>query len=96
MKQAQIFLFFGLLLTACVGAPPLRTYTIARTALESAKKVEATRGSPEIMHKAEESYRQGEFYYKNKDYSSAASFFEESIRYAEDAENRTRLSSRHD
>jgi len=93
MTLAQISSTFGLicLMAGCIGRPPLRTYTIARIALESAKKSEGFRAAPEDMHMAEESYRKGEFYYRNKDYSSAAEEFEKTIQFAEGAENAARL-----
>ena len=90
-RKAQIFLIIGpLFLAACVGRPPLRTYTIARTALDSAKRTEGAKHAPEAMHLAEESYRKGEFYYRNKDFASAADEFEKTIKYAEQAEKRSK------
>jgi hypothetical protein len=97
MAWARLCTGLGLLsLTACIGQPPLRTYTIARTAIQAAKRAEADRAAPEDMGLAEEAYRRGEFYFKNKDYSSASDEFEKAIHFAEDAENTARLTPRKD
>lgn len=97
MKAAPLNLTRGLLLSlifvGCIGRPPLRTYTIARTAIESAKKADGARVASEDLHKAEESYRKGEYYFRDKDYASAAASFEDAIEYAETVENKARLPS---
>lgn len=92
MKVLCGLLLLGL--AGCVGKPPLRTYTIARTALESAKRAEGARSAAEDMHKAEEAYRRGEFYYRNRDFAAAADEFEDTIKFAEEAENTARLNPR--
>ena len=89
-RKCISLLLIGMAL-GCVGRPPLRTYTIARSALDSARKAEGARNAGQQMHKAEEAYRRGEFYFKSKDYSAAAEEFENTIKFAEEAENIARL-----
>lgn len=85
-------LFVLTLLGGCIGRPPLRTYTLARTAVESAKKYDGAKVAPQDFHQAEESYRRGEYYFRNRDYPAAAAAFEDAIEFAEKAENKARLS----
>ncbi|MGE3972934.1 MAG: DUF4398 domain-containing protein [Bdellovibrionales bacterium] len=80
-----------ILCASCVGRPPIKNYTLARTAIEAARKVDGLRYSPEVFHRAEEFYRKGEIYYKNHEYANAESAFEEARLNAEKAENEARM-----
>jgi hypothetical protein len=90
LKHLCLFTLLSLLV-ACVGRPPMRHYTLARTAIEAARRVDGARYSPEVFHRAEEAYRKGEFYFRNQEYSSAESAFEDARVLAEKSENEARL-----
>jgi len=78
-------------LVACTHPAPLSEYTTARTALEAARRAEAVRYAPTDFHRAEGSYRKGEFFFKEKEYDRARQAFILTQRYAEKAENKARL-----
>jgi hypothetical protein len=78
-------------LAGCQTTPPLHEYTIARTALEAARRIEAVRVAPAFFHKAEEAYRKAEVLFKKEDYSEARDGFVVARDYAEKAENSARL-----
>lgn len=75
----------------CAAPPPFEEYTISRTALNSAREVEAGRYASGYWHRAEELYRRGQKQYKDNDYARAKDSFLDSIEFAEKAENATRL-----
>ena len=85
------FPLFILVLAGCQTNPPLREFTLARTALESAKRIEAVRVAPAFFHKAEEAYRKAELEFKKEQYSEAKEHFNLAREYAEKAENSARL-----
>jgi len=85
-------LFASLLLFSCQTIPePVDDYTLARAALEAARDVQAARYSPGLWHQAENFYKQGQYYYREKDWAQAKSFFQKSRISAEKAENSSRL-----
>ncbi len=75
----------------CASAPPFREYSIARTALTSARNMQASRHASGYFHKAEDYYRKGELAYKENDFAVARKLFERAKKYAEKAENLARL-----
>ena len=77
-------------LVGCVSAPPIMDYTIARSALESARGSDAPRLSSGFWNKAEELFRMGEESFNNKDFSTAKELFIQSIEYSEKSENSAR------
>lgn len=86
-----ILLMGALSLCSCATEPPLEQFTIARAALNAARDVDSTRFSPGHFHRAEEQFRLGEKAYRDEDYAVAKNYFEQSIYFAEQAENSTRL-----
>jgi hypothetical protein len=76
---------------ACTTTPPIQEYTLARTAIESARKIEAVRVAPAFFHKAEEAYRKAEAEYKREEFGIAKDLFITARDYAERAENAARL-----
>ena len=87
-----VTLAFALMASGCVTAPaPLDEYNLARTALESARVVEAARHSPGYYHQAEESYRKAKLYYEEREYEEAKVEFVRARTAAEKAENSARL-----
>ncbi len=86
---ALIIIFFCLV--SCAGRPPFLEYTIAQTALKSARKVNSDKNAVAYWSKAIDYYRKGEKRFQNRDYISAKQFFNESIRWAEKAENLSRF-----
>lgn len=83
-----IFLFS---FTACSTPQPLLEYTLARTAMEAAKNVEAVKYAPSHWYQATEYYRTATLLFKDKKYDVAKSNFDLARVYAEKAENLSRL-----
>lgn len=75
----------------CAGPKPYEEYALAYVALRSAKKAEASRYSPGYWSKAERLYREGQQSYKDNTNEKAKKLFMASKKYAEKAENVTRL-----
>lgn len=79
-------------LSGCVTAPPpIEEYTLARTALEAARQVEAARYSSGFFHQAEESYRRATILYSEREYLEAQKEFVKAKLAAEKAENSARV-----
>ena len=78
-------------LLSCVGAPPIEEYTLARTALESARDSGASSISPGFYHKAEQLYREGIKSFQLKENDRAKKLFAKARKYAEKAENSARV-----
>lgn len=79
-------------LTACISPPPpYEDYTIARTAVRAAQEVDSARFASGLWAKAEENYRKGEQAYKDIEFEKAKAFFRNATKYAERAEDATRL-----
>lgn len=84
------FMFLGL--QSCVHIPaPIIEYTLADTAIKSAKAVSAVRYSPGHWHEAEEAYRQAKILYSEREYEQALELFNKAREAAEKAENSSRL-----
>lgn len=85
-------LVLALLLSSCVTSPaPMEDYTLARTAIEAAKAVEASRYSPGNWHQAEESYRRAQVLFEEREFEDAKQEFARARIAAERAENSARL-----
>lgn len=81
-----------LFLTGCITTPPpTEEYTLARSAMDAAKAVEAARYSPGYWHQADETYRRAESLYQDHEYSDAQKEFVKARLAAEKAENSARL-----
>lgn len=91
MKVFRI-LFLCLFLFACQTVPePVDDYALARAALEAARDVQSARYTPGLWHQAENFYKQGQYYYREKDWEKAKSLFLKARQSAEKAENSSRL-----
>lgn len=71
--------------------PPYEDFTIAKAAIRAAEEVDAVKFAPAVWAKAEESYRNAQMAYKDRDYGDAKKFFRQTVKYAEQAEEITRL-----
>lgn len=90
--SCTLTVFFLLVLTGCVAGPkPYSEYSLAFVALDAAKRAEAPRYASGYWTKAESLYRQGEQAYKVNDNTAAQEYFQQARKYAEKAENATRL-----
>lgn len=79
-------------LYGCVSnPPPVSEYSLARSALASAKEAGAERLAPGLWYSAEEDYQKGQKAYLEKDHQAAKNSFLQSIQTAEKAENASRL-----
>lgn len=75
----------------CAGPKPYEDYSLAYTALKSAKTSEASRYSPGYWSRAERLYREAQQAYKENSNEKAKKLFRQSVLYSEKAENVTRL-----
>jgi Domain of unknown function (DUF4398) len=90
--RSSFILVICIALGGCVVAPfPMAEYTISRSAVTSAKESGAERLAPGLWYKAEENYRRGQKFLKDKDNESAKAAFIRAIDFAEKAENASRL-----
>lgn len=79
-------------ISGCVTAPqPIEDYTLARTAIDAAKVVEASRYSPGYWHQAEEAYRKAQVLFQEREYDESRKEFIKARVAAERAENSARL-----
>ncbi len=72
-------------------APPVEEFSLAKTALQYAKRHGAHRYAPTEWHKAFRFYQRGESFYKGEAFEQALENFEQAIFYAEEAENKARV-----
>jgi hypothetical protein len=87
-------LLVGLMIVSgvsCAGPKPLLDYTLARTAMNSARDVGAPSFAPGYWAKAEESFQKGEAAFRYNENFEAEELFRRARAYAERAENSTRL-----
>ena len=88
----QALLIVGaLFISSCAGPKPYKEYSMAYTSLKAAEMSEASRYSPGYWSKAERLYREGEQAYNQNLNVQAKDLFIQAQRYAERAENVTRL-----
>lgn len=83
----------GLLSVAagCVSKIPVDEYAIARAAMDGARESEAPRYAPALWYKAEQAYREGEIFFRERVYDQAFKRFGQARAWAEQAENAARL-----
>ncbi len=93
MKVFLVFVFFCVLcvLSGCSGKPPFLEYTLAHSAIQSADKVQSKHHASRQWRNAINYYNRGEENFGDRHYMSARRFFEESRRWAQNAEHITRL-----
>ncbi len=81
-----------LLLSSCVSSEtPMEEWVLARSALESAKAVEASKHSPGNWAVAEDTYQKAELLIQYREYEAAKKLFLKSRTSAEKAENSARF-----
>lgn len=88
MRYLVFILFFS---AGCATPKPLLEYTLARSAIEAAKNVEAVRFAPAHWHQAGEYYRTASLQYTDGKNEEARENFRLARAFAEKAENLTRL-----
>lgn len=82
----------GLVVPGCVTVKiPVEEYNLARAAVNAARDTEAARFAPGLWHKAEESYKRAQHFYKDRRYKEAQELFVEARLNAERAENAARV-----
>lgn len=92
-RTLRFLIASALVVTAgCVSMIPVDEYTIARAAMDGARESEAPRFAPALWYKAEQAFREGEAYFRNRAYSDASDRFVQARALAEQAENAARLS----
>ncbi len=83
-------LFWMLFLISCAGTPPVKEYSLARTALQAAKKFEANKYNPKLYRKAVYFYRKGSHSFDKRLYGQAKDYFNQCLEMAEKSEDLTR------
>lgn len=93
MREFIVFtITLTMLILGCQTIPkPLEEYALARAAIDAARAVQAPRHSPGYWHQADEAYRQGRLFYKDRNYAKAREAFIKAKLAAERAENSARL-----
>ena len=91
MRFIAFLLLCSFLLVSCAGRPPLLEYSIAKVALKSARKVDSEKNAGPYWIKAMDYYSRGEKSFQERDYLSSKNYFNESIKWAEKAENLSRF-----
>lgn len=81
----------ALFVFGCAGPKPHKEYSMAYTSLRAAEMAQASRYSPGYWSKAERLYREGKHAYEQNLNAEAKELFLQAQRYAERAENVTRL-----
>lgn len=93
MSLFCIFLTAALALgVGCISFIPVDDYTIARAAMDGARESEAPRFAPALWYRAEQAFREGETFFRERDYENSAKRFSQARTLAEQAENAARLS----
>ena len=94
MMKSCWFVFFitVISITGCAtGSPPIEEYTLARSALDSARAVDSARHSSGYYHQAEELFRKAKLLYEEREFDEARQYFINARVSAERAENSARL-----
>lgn len=71
--------------------PPFEDYNLARAAVQAAQEADSPRISTNLWNRADEEFRLGERAYRDKEFDQAKRHFLKARKYAERAENVTRL-----
>lgn len=91
-RLTSIFFLTLVSFGGCVSNIPVDDYTIARAAMDGARESEAPRFAPALWYRAEQAFREGESFFKERDYPKAEKRFTQARALAEQAENAARLS----
>lgn len=90
LKTGLFYLMVQLVVGCASYPPPYEEYSLARTAIDSAKSVESARYSPGNWHEAEEAYKIGKEHFSDRRYLEAKESFIKARISAEKAENQAR------
>jgi hypothetical protein len=91
-RRYLVLIVITLVFTSCVSIPPpVEDYTLARTALEAARQIEAARYSPLFFQQAENHYKKAQSLFEDREYDKAQQEFIQSRRFAERAETAARI-----
>lgn len=85
-----IFLLFTGLFSGCVSKIPVEEYTIARSAMDSARQCAAPRYASGVWFQAEQAYQKGEKLFQDREYDQSHIYFLRAKILAEKAENTAR------
>mgnify|MGYP006448723905 CR=1 FL=1 len=85
------FFFVAYGLIGCAAPKPYKEYTLARAAIQAAEQAEAGKHASGYWHKAEQEYRAGEKHFERNENEDAREAFKSAKKFAEKAENVTRL-----
>lgn len=86
------FFFLLFILNSCqTTREPVEEWSLARSAMEAAKAVQAAKYSPGFWHQAEDAYRKARVLMKEESYSEAREEFTIARKAAEKAENSARI-----
>jgi hypothetical protein len=92
LKNVFLIALLALLTQGCQTGPiPIEEYTLARSAIDAAREVQAPRLAPGFWHQAEESYRKARLFYKDGRWDESRLEFLKARQAAEKAENSARL-----
>jgi hypothetical protein len=91
-RKFIVLFLITILFTSCVSIPPpVEDYTLARTALEAARQIEAARYSPLFFQQAENHYKKAQSLFDDREYDKAQEEFIQCRRAAEKAETAARI-----
>ena len=91
IRLCVVAVLVPLFLGACqTHPPPDLDFVLARTALDAAKAVEASKHAPQFWFQAEESFRRAQLHYKKQEWVESQREFRRSRLAAEKAENAAR------
>lgn len=79
------------MLSACVGAPPIEEYNLARAAHEAATESESSRYAQGLWYKADDTYNNAIKLFKDRQHDGAREEFVNARELLEKAENAARI-----
>ena len=91
MKKQLFLLYFTVGLTYCASVAPHKDFIIAETALSRAKKSQGDKLYPDIYARANRFYKKAISFFNQENYEKSQTYFQESIKWAEKAELKSRL-----
>lgn len=95
-KWSRFFLssvFFAFGVVSCATPKPIQDFALARQAMQSARKANASKFASDLYHRAEIAYQKAEVAFREGDHSQAKDYFIEAVRFAEESEEEARLKS---
>lgn len=86
IRSIIFYLLIFLFCSACASTISFREYAFAEAALAASARVDAQRLSPHSYVKAQSYFRQGKVEFKNANYDTARSYFNQAQKLAEKSE----------